>query len=800
MRTNALLSIAAMCLLTIPQFAQSANIIIPFDATPKEQLAGEELASYARKITGQVYPVVHKATPDKGFVISRLGSCLWTSLPMRVRSEANHMAGTPDAFVVMSDKGRSGTRIYLIGASDSACLYAVYAYLEQVCGVGFFLDGERVPKLRHLPMSSIEIMEKPRFKYRGMSAWVGHRGLTKYCPSMWDLARWQKFLSWCAKKRFNQIAGYDMCWYSYVAGDLLQQAFPGDYSAPKPGPQPNFDTSKIDDFENAWIFPQVSQRKISQQALKFGRERGIQFPYTITYAEVLPEYHDKYPELKYMTHGQGFENEQKALTYLMDPSQRAAADYAAREYSAISKLFGTDHLWRFEPYSAELPEGGDPYKAKIDASKNMLEVLKSVDPQRKWVLTTWDIRHAGWPIEKARAYLKAIPDNAYFPIICHSYAEAAKYDYFWGREWGFCHLASLAQDPLPHGDFEWPLDQVRMIEQNPNASRCVTYWQGSEIVSDPLESAWQAEIAWHGANASLQHFLSYYAERRYGKASLPNMLKSLQEQIKARKLIMFYSEMEDQLYFSGKPEDEFVFRYNWGFSRHISFWPWPGIKVEQSKKRREILDETIRHFRAAIDLAALERKRQLDNPLYENDIVEMTITYLGEMCQREWLDMLLASEEARSRLARGQDAKPDIERMERHADATDSAFKLTIQFLSSKPEYSLQGTIDRVMSTPGANSYSPTMLRRFTVAFQGYQSHPIYELFVQVYRPRFLAYAGALKRKIEQKSKEPLSAEDPELKSALYDIQRRWVLEPAPVERRPARLDWSIVDAAVGLH
>ncbi len=39
-------------------------------------------------------------------------------------------------------------------------------YLESACGVGFFGDGEHIPKLAALPIEGINLSERPRFPFR----------------------------------------------------------------------------------------------------------------------------------------------------------------------------------------------------------------------------------------------------------------------------------------------------------------------------------------------------------------------------------------------------------------------------------------------------------------------------------------------------------------------------------------------------------------------------------------------------------------------------------------------------------
>jgi hypothetical protein len=56
-----------------------------------------------------------------------------------------------EGFVVRSAEADGKKHLVLLGGSPKATLYGVYHYLESVCGVGFFGDGEYIPSVKSQP-------------------------------------------------------------------------------------------------------------------------------------------------------------------------------------------------------------------------------------------------------------------------------------------------------------------------------------------------------------------------------------------------------------------------------------------------------------------------------------------------------------------------------------------------------------------------------------------------------------------------------------------------------------------------
>ena len=88
----------------------------------------------------------------------------------------------------------------IVGGSPLGTLYGVYRYLEQFCRVGFFWDGEHIPRLPSLPSTAIDVVERPRWPMRQ------YMMDCEYTSYWWDWDQWKAEVDWAVKHRFNVLS------------------------------------------------------------------------------------------------------------------------------------------------------------------------------------------------------------------------------------------------------------------------------------------------------------------------------------------------------------------------------------------------------------------------------------------------------------------------------------------------------------------------------------------------------------------------------------------------------------------
>lgn len=113
-----------------------------------------------------------------------------------------------------------GRKILLLcGGRGRSTLYAVYRYFEEYCGCRYFWDGDVIPKTNDIPLENIYLVQKQKFKYRGMR-YFAHTGLHRFRAELWSFEDWKREIDWLVKKGLNLFMlriGHD---------DLFQKAFP----------------------------------------------------------------------------------------------------------------------------------------------------------------------------------------------------------------------------------------------------------------------------------------------------------------------------------------------------------------------------------------------------------------------------------------------------------------------------------------------------------------------------------------------------------------------------------------------
>ena len=131
------------------------QIVIASQPTESQLYAGTELSKYLSAITGASLPVVTDAAAAKDFEI--------------VLGKTNR-EGTPCTCGLKNDGYKMvtvGEKLFLTGMNDRATLYAVYAFLEDYCGVRFLThDVEHIPQRADLAFGKLDVTRESWLEYR----------------------------------------------------------------------------------------------------------------------------------------------------------------------------------------------------------------------------------------------------------------------------------------------------------------------------------------------------------------------------------------------------------------------------------------------------------------------------------------------------------------------------------------------------------------------------------------------------------------------------------------------------------
>ena len=152
--------LASVLILASWTVAGAADLAIVAGPSPLEKHAAEEFAKYAGQMTGSP-PAVQEQVQSRAGRESTWVSVGQTSvLDELAKKGAIRLPADlgEEGFLVKSAKSDGLSYLVIVGGSPKATLYAVYDYLESFCKVGFFGDGENIPRMpRYMDASTRRI-------------------------------------------------------------------------------------------------------------------------------------------------------------------------------------------------------------------------------------------------------------------------------------------------------------------------------------------------------------------------------------------------------------------------------------------------------------------------------------------------------------------------------------------------------------------------------------------------------------------------------------------------------------------
>lgn len=693
----------------------SYGIALPANPSRTLQHAAATLAECVRKMTGA--PVLTgenaRAATIAVFVLAGPTESLPDSVKL-VEPSGWGAETNEDAYYLKSANAGGRNYVVLAGKSDPAVLYAVYEYLQRCGDCGFFEDGDYVPA-QAPRITGIDYSTKPRFSFRHFRGDLcGAWGIKKFHFLHRDLDDWVEFDDWLAARRINRSDFISMV-NSETAGDAIEMAFglrdeqPGErYGAGWP---------------TAYSWPSKVRTWLLQRRLAYQRELGIKSITSVFFGLTPMPYKIAHPELKWVPAGYDH-----AMIHPDDPE---AYRLSKKFLQAIVDLYGTDHLYWDTPYSEFL--GADSYdKAlamKISSAKLDCKMFKEVDPRATWVTDSWDFcaLPAFWTPERRKTYLESIPrDMCYMADATTDMGSQYRAsEYFYGLPWAIGNLHSYQGDDHLHGSLQGIIDMTNAAVNDPRSDKLTGFVHLPEIHGHDI-MYWQlsTELAWNPAGVTLDKFISDYTLRRYGKASYPKMLAAQKQIVQGvycgNGQIPIYKKIGADAYLFCSPiwEDNYT-----AGEGHIAGLP-----------------NTVASLGRGVEIALTQEALQAGNPLYENDIVEWTKSYLGHMFNYAIVRSYLAFRSG------------DAAEVNKQSDYALRSLRLIQDILSTRPDYWLKTTVDAAMVVPGTNPATPKMIRQSCINDQ-YAANDCYEETYHFYLPRAEVYFNGLKERMSKGEK-----------------------------------------------
>lgn len=747
--------------------AQRVSIVSPDGSTEAADVfahASNELRKYVKSITGQDASVVEAKSFDvtslaTGDVVFAVGSPAQNALSAKIESDAGKRCPVAalipehnDAFVIRSWRDvklgkffeleqESPSYVILAGKTPIATLYATYHYLDHVCGVGFFEDGERIPMLARMPAEEILIIEEPRFDARLQLPWAPRATLPKGVSSLWRAdVEWKEYLDWMVKNKWN--------WMRIDAGDWWYQGLGIMYKS-----YPEIAETEQGGYMPIQWWPLETVFQNTKKVLDRGRFLGIKCYMTPISTSVPTTYGDlilkRFPEAQ-----------------LSNPDPVYKFAIHMRDLRTIEKFFRHNtevfykHFGKPDMQGAQFPPVElDPFieagtKFLPDRSNLMAKVSREYDPEAAFLIDGWAVamRYFQKP-EKFKELVDSLDYNYTFNSAYSSREPMYwRFDYFWGKPWHYHDITSFGGNDHLHVIIPFPdlLARAKDISSNPN-SNCIGFGNMDELLgNDALLRFVYCRLSWNPFKYhTWNDLLVEYTFRRYGPEAFSNMYESHDQLTQA-----LFAQPQGTLPVQGftpvhkHPTDALL-----AFTEVQAHWQY---YVHGENFGR--VDNSLR--------AALQEAERFDgDELYESYLSSVFTTYASEVfkfallrCYSGYFSATQQFQVSARSLgtipADGPKLEAAVELFESEAKKMDACLVAIEDVWSTRPELSTERYVKNTMSVPGANPGMAARIRKDSVIWDD----GAYETMAQYYRPRVQIFLDDLRRRIDEKETELFDA------------------------------------------
>lgn len=649
----------------------TAVVVLGEKPTWLEQHAAEELVKYVRAMSGATLPLCREgeALPGEAENQILLGRPETHGLLAQLVA-AGQLQLSPeqpggDGFILQtlrpSPPAFPSSYLILGGSADRGTLYAVYYFLEHLCRVGFFQDGDRVPRRESIGVPELDIAQRPHFEIRQYLQGCAFGYTTAY----WEWEDWQRELDWMAKRYQNTM--------------MVPWGHP--------------EARRIADYA----------RKLGIKTILPGAGQG----------QVSEEFRQQHPQARYVKMQWG----ENPPYYVIHPADPLFVERGVEIIRQNIAAYGTDHLYNVDPYPEQKvflpPEEVEQMRAEF--AKATAAYIRQADPEGVWYASGWALLAPPWPPETARAFLEAIPPEMFY--LCDIWADERplyqKFDYYYGRDWGFGVLHSFGGDDTLRGDLAGLIRRVQEVANDPRADRCRAFYINPEIIHyNLLYFELAAKLSWNPRGVNLADFLRHYALCRYGEEAAENMLACLQR-------------LAQSVYATSSRATEPYYQHRL-------------TRLAQEPAKYAHLEA----LREALTFALRERERLQDNPLYAHDLVDILRQYLAELSNYHLQQLYRAFVEGN----RGA--------FEREATAVGQLLDGLEKILSTREDYCIRPLVEKARRLTGdPNVERAVKDGMFTFAgtpwLRDYQSKDMFELVKFYYRPRVEAFIAALRKALK---------------------------------------------------
>lgn len=500
--------------------ASTLKILEPKIAHVSYHHAATEFQKYYKAITGVTLEITSE--PDYSSSMIVIGADFVNGFTRKAMEDdliaPMNLGADSDTYRIVSAKKGDKSYLFLAGGSGRSTLYAVYDFFERQAGCHYFWDGDVIPKSETIDMDNIDVLEQPRFEYRGIR-YFAHRSLSRFQAEHWGPKEWEQEIDWILKKRLNLFMlriGWD---------DVFQKAFPDivpypptDVASPEAVPR------SYNDRTTAW--PLQYRGQLRKHLLQYAFERELIHPedmgamthwYTPTpkpfIDAVKPKFLDETPD------GPHANNPYLAVWDIREDEN--LENYWKLTQAHIDN-YGSPQMFHTIG-TAERKLYKDPQKNKefkLYVYRRLISKLREHYPNAPLLLTTWDLYY--WNPEDVSKLLSQVnPDNTIlFDLTADMPKSSKPYDlYDWGVKGTFPYIFGIFNGGERSNDLHgnYAVIKERMLISSPDPMcKGFVYWPENSH-SDPLMLEYFTHNSWNPDSLTPEEVIPKMCHDRYGE-------------------------------------------------------------------------------------------------------------------------------------------------------------------------------------------------------------------------------------------------------------------------------------------
>ncbi|MBI2193168.1 MAG: alpha-N-acetylglucosaminidase C-terminal domain-containing protein [Planctomycetes bacterium] len=692
-------------------------------ATATEKHAAGELSRYVEQMSGVRLPIAREGGQPipTGHALILIGRPeTHHRIQEHVRRGAVRLTNTwpgTDGFIIKTlDRD-----LVLGGSRDRGTLYAVYQLLEKFLHVGFFWDGDHVPRMNSIRLPKIDISERPRFRLR--FSFDGGCAAGYSFGSLWGFEEWKTEIDWLMKNKFNAIIpNIGMA----MVGKIVEERMG---LGQRPIPEKDLEAMRF-------------ARRIFDYLRTLDMDAITPIPTT----GVTVEFERAHPQSRYFRQGwfcpQGDATEPTLSPNLFptDPLYRKLVETYVRCWTEI---YGTWHLYTgSDPYS-ESSFNTSPEERNaimISLPLGVMAGIQAADPEGIWVFNDW-----GWvfnytcawskkviqgflrnvnPPEKAIAWCQGIEWTP--RPIC----EGERVNYYRGLPFALAFLNEFGGDDYLHGNIPKSIETVQRLAGDRKAANCCGIGIATEVLRYNVHYYdFITRLAWQPGRIDYSKHLADVALRRYGAQNATRGGKALRTlaDVVYTDWVTSSAMYQHRMYPHMQPLPNYPIRF------------MPMSWSVQTARRLE------KFFDAVLPVAASLR----DQECFGNDLVDAFRQYATELFNAHFL----ALDEAF--------AARDERRFDRHASAMLFILSQVEGVLSSRPSCRVEDlarSLARHRRNPRLAAMRETLRKNLSFATSyptiiDYGSRDFYEVLRFYWRPRVQAFLQLTREKMRKGEK-----------------------------------------------